>query len=117
MFLFVVFEPFVQFVVKSLKLFPEAGDGRAAVGTGAGFGDGILEHGKAAAANQQATALWTEGIFQRADPSRQVPGVDVTQPGFLPDLGRALQDGRRGGRPVGHFVIRMESRHMPGDVG
>src|SRR5262249_43810816 len=68
-------------------------------------------------ANQRMPAFMAVSILKIAHSPRQVPGIDVTQPGGLSYLRSTHQVFGFRVRGVGHLVVFMKSRHVPGNLG
>jgi len=66
--------------------------------------------------DQLMAAFGAKCVFILPDLSRQIPRIDISQPGFLSDLRRAQEDFRVRVIGVGHLVILVERGHMPGNI-
>ena len=77
----------------------------------------VLQHAVADPLDEQRSAAGAVRVLPAAHGSGQVAGVDEAQALGGARLGRAQQRAHRGGRAVLHAVVRMEGRHVPGDVG
>ena len=67
--------------------------------------------------HEQRLALGAAGVLVFPQAAWQVAGIHEFQARFLTDLSRPLQGLHRGWMGFSHFVIGMESGHMPGDIG
>ena len=98
-------------------LAPHPGEQRAALGAGALSGQMVGVQRIPRALDQQCAAMGAVGVLIVLRPSGDVPGIHMLQPSLLANLSRAHQRSDRGGRRVGHLVVRVKGGHVPGDIG
>ena len=85
-------------------------------GRAGAFRKQVLPDAETMAFNEEGVAAGTIGILPAADVTREIPGIYVAKTGGSSDFSRTNE--RRDGCVVriGHPVIFVECRHVPGDV-
>src|SRR5688572_21576116 len=75
----------------------------------------VLLHEEAEPLDDRRVAVVTTRVFPLADLARQIAGIEVFQAGLLAELDdlHEIFDGRLT-VAVGHLVVRVERRHVPG---
>jgi len=97
-------------------MMPDPGNFCIALRAGPFTRDVILPDDIPASSHQPEVASRAISVFILPDHSRQIPRIDVSQPGLFPDLRRAQKGPYIGIIVIGHLVISMESSHMPGNI-
>src|SRR2546422_10068652 len=96
---------------------PAAWNRRGTTRTRAVFREPVLRDEVAVAPDELFAARGTKGVLEILDAPGKVSGVDIAQPGLSRDRGGAQQHRRRRVGRAGHFVVPVECRYVPGDVG
>src|SRR5579864_5296410 len=96
---------------------PPARDRCATLRTRAGGSNPVIFDLITEAPDERGTAVRTACVFEAADAARQVAGIDVAQAGTLGDLYRPQKVLGLGVGRIGHLVVLMVCRHVPGDIG
>ena len=98
------------------NLVPNPGDGRLTLGASA-ITQPVLPNTEAVTFNEESIAVRAVGVFPTANMPREIPGIYVPKSGRSTNFASANK--RADGCVVwlGHPVIFMERRHMPGNVG
>ena len=80
-------------------------------------GDAVVPHDISPARHDRLAAGGAVRVFERADPARQVAGVDVAQAGRAADRGGAASACPRScSAALAHLVVRVKRRDVPRDV-
>src|SRR5215467_12806570 len=95
---------------------PSAGDSISAIRAAAIRRQPVLFDKIAISLNQQTTAVRAIRIFECADSSRQVPRINKFKASLLPNFSCTVKVLRFGILRVGHLVILVESRYVPGNI-